>query len=278
MTILPGIAGRCWIRRHRGSAWWRARRASARPRFGVQRWRWRRLPAGGAGDPPRRAREGSHRPCTGRLARRHHGRRGVAAGAAARREHSEVPATTAGPPGSAHAHLLDPRADRCAGRIGTRVLLGIDDAQWVDAESGDVLAALVTAARPAPAGVLITARSGGETYVPFEPTSEKACRHRFAYWCTSAGRTRHRRVTGLKGSGTRVRDALLVAEVRQLAGPMFAARTPFRPTTPNGILQAVRNIQSRPSGEAVHGAPPRGVPTCGRSRPRRAAATLTVQT
>ncbi len=54
-------------------------------------------------------------------------------------------------------------------RSGARVLLAIDDAQWVDPESGDVLAALVSAARPLQAGVLIAVRSGEESALPFEP-------------------------------------------------------------------------------------------------------------
>ena len=54
-------------------------------------------------------------------------------------------------------------------RSGARILLAIDDAQWIDPESGDVLAALVSAARPSPAGVLIAVRSGEESALPFEP-------------------------------------------------------------------------------------------------------------
>jgi predicted ATPase len=54
-------------------------------------------------------------------------------------------------------------------RSGVRVLLAIDDAQWIDPESGDVLASLVSAARPLPAGVLVAVRSGEENALPFEP-------------------------------------------------------------------------------------------------------------
>jgi ATP/maltotriose-dependent transcriptional regulator MalT len=51
---------------------------------------------------------------------------------------------------------------------GTRVLVAIDDAQWIDPESGDVLSALLTAARPVHAGVLLSIRSSEENALPFE--------------------------------------------------------------------------------------------------------------